>query len=147
MTYKRRHVKFVYQYSYMQCETHTSVYIHIIIYIYIYICHIELLHPRENVVSVLAFLRVPAMSGFGVGGWSVGAARKTFPPLLILFYFRPALKPLKQMETHFCVGGFWAQSWGTFFLLCLSLSLCACCTQCALFHVFFLNHFLLVRLW
>ena len=62
------------------------------------------------------------MSGFGVGGWSVGAARKTFPLLLILFYFRPALKPLKQMETHFCVGGFWAQSWGTFFLLCLSLS-------------------------
>ena len=94
--------------------------------IHIYICHIELLHPghpRENVVSVLAFLRVPAMSGFGVGGWSVGAARKTFPPLLILFYFRPALKPLKQMETHFCVGGFWAQSWGTFFFCSVSLSL------------------------
>ena len=127
----------------MQCETHTSVYIHIMIYIYIYIyiCHIELLHPRENVVSVLAFLRVPAMSGFGVGGWSVGAARKTVPPLLILFYFRPALKPLKQMETHFCVGGFWAQSWGTFFLLCLSLSLCMLHSMCPFSCVFLESFF------
>ena len=145
MTYKRRHVKFVYQYSYMQCETHTSVYI--TYYNYIYICHIELLHPRENVVSVLAFLRVPAMSGFGVGGLECGSGTKNFSSFAYFVLLSPCLKTLKTNGNTFLCGWVLGAIMGHLFFcsvsLSLSLSLCMLHSMCP-FSCVFLESFFVV---
>lgn len=142
MTYKRRHVKNIYQYSYMQFETHTSVYI----YIYIYVI-LNFFTPVK--MWCLCLLSFEFQRCLGLGGWSVGAERKNFSSSAYFVLLSPCLKTLKTNGNTFLCGWVLGALMGHLFLLSLSLSLClcACCTQCALFHVFFLNHFVLVRLW